>query len=80
MTESNIWVNPTKPYEWWVTDLEKPNNEGFCQTAKYGGIAAFGTKEPGNSDAPWKWQHNIKTGLEEVEKLFQKYAPEKVEA
>jgi hypothetical protein len=54
----------------WVADLEKPNNEGFGNTAK-NKIAVFGRGS--TSDAPQKWRGNIKVGHGEVQKILQDF-------
>lgn len=62
----NLLIDP-KNKQLWTSDLEKPNNEGYGESAKWK-IAVFGKGD--QSDHPWKWRHNIRTGHEEVAKIL----------
>lgn len=70
----NLGVD-TATKQFWVSDLEKPNNEGYGAGAKWQ-VAVFG--KGAVSDAPWKWRHNIRTGHGEVANLLASNA-EKIE-
>ncbi len=70
----NLGVD-TATKQFWVSDLEKPNNEGYGEQSKWQ-VGVFGKGSV--SDDPWKWRHNIRTGHGEVANILASN-PEKLE-
>ena len=70
----NLGVDTAKK-QFWVSDLEKPNNEGYGKQSKWQ-VAVFGKGEV--SDDPWQWRHNIRTGHGEFANILAGN-PEKLE-
>ncbi len=67
MNPGKVLVDLENPHRLWITDLEKPNNEGYGEGAKWK-VAVFG--HGAQSDDPSKWRHNIRTGHGETAGIF----------
>ena len=66
-SENLFYDTGTKTF--YITDLEKPNNEGWGPnpgTNPRWGTAVLSLKGDGTSSHPWKWDHNIRCGYEAI--------------
>ena len=64
LTLPNLWVHkPTKTFH--ITDLEKPNNEGFGPETRWK-TAVLNNGEGTEEARAWKWNHNRTCGYDAV--------------